>query len=398
MGLALLYVLTSGQLGVVMAAIPQVGLMLVTAALVFYFALAETGGWQGFARLAASHGDFVRLSGHHEPGVPGGVYVWGMILTLMTYPIVNQTVAQRILGAATEADGRKGTIACLVPWCLITGASILVGMMALRLVPEVQSGSADAVFPILMKRYLPPGVLGLGVAALTVASMSTAAGIGTAIAGLFTVDIFRMIDDPQCSDRWRLLATRGFAAAAIVCGTMFAMFIERYGGMIPFYVAFTGTFFLPLTVPYLGGAWLNWVSRGAGSASVAGGIGAGTALFLARDQIPVYLGHDQWRPFWVWAAAWVALIVWSLVENWLRGPIADADVASVLNVHGLGRPGTPEEIPSRVTGIPPPARPRPDNLDRKACGTPSHTPWYQHPTTFEAVALLLLIVLMIWWW
>lgn len=398
MALALLYVFTSGQLGVVMAAIPQVGLMVLVAVLVFGYAFAEIGGWQGFFRHAAEHESLLRLSGHSEPGVPGGVYVWGMILTLVTYPIVNQTVAQRILGAATEADGRKGTIVSLAPWCLITGTSILVGIMAIRLLPEVQSESADAVFPMLMKRYLPPGVLGLGVAALTVASMSTAAGIGTAIAGLLTVDLFRMLEDPEAPDRGRLLLTRAFACGAIVCGTMFAMFIERYGGMIPFYVALTGTFFLPLTVPYLGGAWLRWVSRGAGTAAVLGGIGVGSVLFLAQTQLPVYLGHDQWRPFWVLAATWMVLVVWSVVENGLRGPIPRTDAASILNAYDFGRAGTAGACRRLLDAIPPPARPRTENLDRGACGTPSHTPWYKHPTTFEAVAVVLMILLMVWWW
>ncbi|MHC4179446.1 MAG: sodium:solute symporter family protein, partial [Planctomycetota bacterium] len=357
MALSLLYALTSGQLGVVMAAIPQMVLMLLTAVLVFSFALVETGGWEGFCRHADQHEELVRLSGYKQEGVPGGVYVWGVILTLVTYPIVNQTVAQRILGAASEADGRKGTIVSLVPWCVITGASILVGIMAVGILPNVSGDSVEVIFPRLMKRYLPPGVLGLGVAALTVASMSTAAGIGTAISGLLTVDIFRMLGRRQISDHRRLMATRLFAAAAIVFGTVFAMFIKRFGGMIPFYVAFTGTFFLPLVVPYLGGAWFKWVGRGAGTAALVGGIGVGAVLFLCQSRLPVYLGHDQWRPFWVLAVAWVVLIVWSLVENAVRGKTPETELASILNVRDLGRPGTPEEIGKRITTTRPSARP-----------------------------------------
>ncbi len=287
MGLSLLYVFTSGQLGVVMAAIPQVGLMLLTAALVFGYTFADIGGWQNFCRRAAEHENLFRLSGHDQPGVPGGVYVWGLILTLVTYPLVNQTVAQRIVGAASEADARKGTVVSLLPWCLITGASILVGLMAIDVLPDLAGEQTDAVFPLLMKRYLPEGLLGLAVAALTVASMSTAAGIGTAIAGLMTVDVFRMLRRKDMPDRRRLMATRLFAAAAIVCGTAFAMLIERYGGMIPFYVTFTGTFFLPLTVPYLGGAWFRWVSRGAGTAAVLGGIGVGAGRVLGGEPLPL---------------------------------------------------------------------------------------------------------------
>ena len=412
MVLSLLYVFTSGQLGVVMAAIPQVGLMLLTAVLVFCYALHEVGGPEGFRSLAAEQPDLMRLSGHSEPGVPGGVYVWGLILALVTYPIVNQTVAQRILGAASEADGRKGTVVSLLPWCIVTGASILVGVMAVGMT-GLNVKEPDELFPTLMERYLPEGLLGLGVAAMTVASMSTAAGIGTAIAGLMTVDVFRMFRREETSDRARLWATRGFAMAAIACGTGFAMFIKSFGGMIPFYVKFTGTFFLPLTVPYLGGAWFRWVSRGAGTAAVLGGIGVGAVLFLGGEPLPVgpgppqwffgeplpaWLAQAQWRPFWVLGAACAVMIVWSLVENALRGRIPESELGARLNVYDLGRPATPEGLQEFVAATPA-ARPlRTDNLDRGACGVPAHTPWYSHPTTFELAALALMIALMAWLW
>jgi len=413
MGLSLIYVFTSGQLGVVMAAIPQVGLMLLTAVLVCAWTFADVGGWQGFCRHAAEHESLVRLSGHDQPGVPGGVYVWGLILTLVTYPLVNQTVAQRILGAASEADGRKGTVVSLLPWCLITGASILVGLMAVDVLPGLVGEQADAVFPMLMKRYLPEGLLGLGVAALTVASVSTAAGIGTAIAGLMTVDVFRMFQHEGAPDRTRLMATRLFAAAAIACGTGFAMFIERYGGMIPFYVKFTGTFFLPLTVPYLGGAWFRGVSRGSGTAAVLGGIGVGVVLFLGGEPLPVgpsqalwvfgepmpdYLAQAQWRPFWVFGAAWISMIAWSLLENALRGPIPETELAGKLNVHDLGRSGTPDEIQQLAAALPATVRLRTDRLQGGVCGTPADTSWYSHPTTFELIALILMCLLMVWLW
>ena len=87
-----------------------------------------------------------------------------------------------------------------------------------------------------MQRYLPPGLLGLGVAALVVAAMSTGAGIGTAIAGLISADIFRFFGPTTASDKRHLRLTRLFACLSIVCGTLFAMFIPRFGRMIPFYV------------------------------------------------------------------------------------------------------------------------------------------------------------------
>jgi Na+/proline symporter len=323
-----------------------------------------------------------------------------MILTLVTYPIVNQTVAQRVVAARSEMDARKGTIASLLPWWIITGVTTMVGIMGVVLLPEVSAEEADFLFPIYMQRYLPTGLLGLGVTALIVASMSTGAGIGTAIAGLMTVDVFKLGRDNGRSDRDDLRMTRLFASASIVCGTLFAMFIPMFGGMIPFYVAMTGTFFLPLTVPYVGGALYRSASRGSGIASLVGGIGLGSVLFLGGELevLPPVLSHPQWRPFWVLGFSWLTFVGWSLVENRVKGRIPQDDLASVLNAFDLGKPVPSERIREIVRSRSILPWEGQKNVDYDTLGKPKDVPWYGNPATFELSAVVLLVLLMIWWW
>jgi len=401
--LTLIYVFASGQLGVVMAAIPQVVLMMVTSVLIFAGATMEFGGWNGFREHAPALGDLVHLAGHEKPGVSGGVYLWGLILTLLTYPIVNQTVAQRIVGARSEMDARKGTVASLLPWCLITGVSTAVGIMGVVLLPELHLGEPDHAFPKYMERYLGsmgPGVLGLGVAALVVASISTGAGIGTAIAGLVTVDVLGFSSSKESTDPKYLWLTRLFACLSIICGTMFAMLIPHFEGMIPFYVAFTGTFFLPLTVPYIGGALYRGASRGSGMAALVAGVGVGSILFFGDwfEFLPAEVAHPQCRPFLVLEASFLVFFAWSMVENRIKGLVAKTDVASMLNSSDLGKPATSEEVKAMIQTLPLDAWAGKDELDYQQLGIPKNVAWYAHPTTFEVVAVVLLIVLMIWWW
>ncbi|MFH1923863.1 MAG: hypothetical protein ABIP48_28730 [Planctomycetota bacterium] len=398
MGLTLLYVFTSGQLGVVMAAIPQVILMLITSILVFAYAAREVGGWGGLPIHGPGGGDLLRLTGHSEEGVPGGIYLWGMIITLVTYPIVNQTVAQRIVGARSEMDARKGTIASLLPWCIVTGASVLVGIMGVAIFPDLPLEEAERLFPLLMERYLPAGLLGLGMAALMVASMSTGAGIGTAIAGLMTVDVLGSFRRDGMSDRFRLAMTRVFAALSIMFGTTFALLIPKYEGMINFYTAFTGTFFLPLIVPYVGGALYRRASRNSGIVSLAAGVGLGAFLFLGSERLPIVLGHAQWRPFWVLGVTGIVFVVWSMIENRIKGPIPETELASILNSRDLGRPAEPDEIREIIERRSFPPWEGQENVDYSTLGTPKNVPWYSHPTTWEILVAVLLVVLMVWWW
>jgi len=399
MAMTLLYVFTSGQLGVVMASIPQVILMLITAVVIFVCASVEIGGWQELPRQSpGSANQLLRLSGHAEEGIPGGVYVWGLILTLVTYPIVNQTVAQRIVGARSETDARKGTIASLLPWCIITGASVMVGIMGIAILPDVLRSNPDHLFPSLMQRYLPPGALGLGMAALIVASMSTGAGIGTAVAGLMTVDVLRSLRKSRIRDKYRLLTTRVFATLSIIIGTLFAMLIPRFGGMIRFYTELTGTFVLPLIVPYVGSALYKKASRRSGIASLVAGVGVGAILFFGHDSFPAMLAHPQWRPFWVLGIASIAFVAWSVFENRARGPIPDTELAGILNSFELGKPAGPEQVKEFLDRHPVSPWEGRENLDYATLGTPKNVPWYSHPTTFEILAAVLLLVLMIWWW
>lgn len=401
MGLTLVYVFTSGQLGVVMAAIPQVILMLAIAIVIFVSATVEVGGWRGLpTRKPGSADQVLHLAGHVDEGIPGGVYLWGMILTLVAYPIVNQTVAQRIVSARSEADARKGTIASLLPWCIITGASVMVGIMGVVVLPGVLEGNPDHVFPELMKRYLPTGGLGLGVAALVVASMSTGAGIGTAVAGLMTVDVLRSFQSTRLSDKQRLLMTRVFAMLSILVGTLFAMAIPWFKSMIDFYVALTGTFFLPLIVPYVGGALYRKASRGSGIAALVGGIGVGSFLFLGNELewLPTVLGHPQWRPFWVLASTGMVFFLWSVLENRRRGFLPEDELAGGLNAFDLGRQADSEEVREMIESRPKATWEGKENLDFRTLGISKNVPWYSHPTTYEILVVILLVVLMIWWW
>jgi SSS family solute:Na+ symporter len=398
MGLTMLYVFTSGQLGVAMAAIPQVGLMVFSGFMVFLYVLGDVGGISGLKAALSDQPQYFHMSGFSVAGVPGPIYLGGLILTLLAYPIINQTVAQRFLAARSEVDARNGCFAGLVPWYLVAVTSSLVGIGAAVTMPELSSVEADFIYPRLLLTYLPNGLLGLAVAALIVASMSTGAGIGTALGGLFTVDIYARFLNRDAADQHYLLVSRVAAGLTILIGSLFARAIPTMGGLLPFYVAFTGSLFLPMTVPYIGGALYSRASRGSGLAAVVGGFLVGTTLFLLGDTGPVWMTHPQWRPFWSFGSAWLFFFLWSWLENLISGPMPEEDLAAALNITGLGAPGNPKEVSSRIDRTirlyPSAARftkvPNP--------GVPDDCPWWRNPRTYEIGVTLFLLLVLLWWW
>lgn len=398
MALTLLYVYTSGQLGVAMAAIPQVCLMTFSGIMVFLYVLKDVGGLGGLKTSLVHQPHYFHMAGFSADGVPGPVYLGGLILTLLTYPIINQTVAQRFLAARSEIDARNGCFAGLVPWYLVAVTSSLVGICAVVTMPMLTSVEADFIYPRLLMTYLPSGFLGLAVAALIVASMSTGAGIGTALGGLFTVDVYARFVNREATDAHYLFVSRIGAALTILIGSLFARAIPSMGGLLPFYVAFTGSLFLPMTVPYIGGALYSRASRGSGMAAVSGGFLVGITLLLLGDTVPIWMSHPQWRPFWSFGSAWCAFFTWSWIENRRRGPIPGDSLAAALNASGLGAPGNPKEVAARIEQT---IRLRPSSAQFSEVpnpGVPEDCSWWRNPATYEIGVTVFLVIVLIWWW
>lgn len=406
MCITIFYVFAAGQLGVVMAAVPQVILMLVVSGIIFFSVFSDIGGLSGFIENKSEYGDMLHMTYHTADGLNSTVFLIGLILPLFAYPIVNQTVAQRIVSAYSESDARKGSIVSLLPWFIVTGVAILAGVIGTVLVPGLTEDTRSELYPTYMTMYLSPGILGLGVAALVVGSMSTGAGIGTAISGLMTNDIFRILDNDKYTEKQKLFWTRTFATAAIVLGSSLALAVDKFDGMIPFYTAFTGTFVLPLTVPYLAAAFCPWASRGSALASLIGGCLLGLVLFIptlfpegaAPYELKWYMTQPQCRPFWVLGAATLLLIVWSLIENSMKGRIPKTQLAGRMNAFDFGRQMPPEEIERMMTSGEIEHWSAEDHVEFDKLGLRSDTPWYARPGFYEILTVIAMIALMIWLW
>ena len=397
MCITILYVFASGQLGVVMAAIPQVMLMLVVSAIIFFSVFADIGWWSGFHEHKETYGEMLRFTYYTEDGLDNSLYLVGLILVLFIYPIVNQTVAQRIVSASSESDARKGSMVSILPWFFVTGVAIVAGVVGTVLQPGLGE-NRNELFPLYMTEYLSPGMLGLGVAALVVGSMSTGAGIATAISGLITNDVFPVINNDNLSDAKKLWITRAIATAAIILGAYLSTQVGKYGGMVPFYVAFTGTFVLPLTVPYLATAFCPWASRGSALASLIAGCTMGLVLFNAEEQLPVYMTQAQCRPLWVLGTAIIMLIIWSLIENRSKGRPPANSLAARMNIFDFGKGMTPEQVTSMMTNEDFPSWSSKSNLDFQKLGIPGNAPIYARPGIYETLTVVAMVLLMIWLW
>jgi SSS family solute:Na+ symporter len=135
--------------------------------------------------------------------------------------IADQHMVQRYLIARTDADASRGALwnglLCVPVWAVfMVIGSCLYGYYVLS--GATPPATSDEVVPHFIMQQLPAGVVGLMLAAILAASMSSISPDLNSIATAFTADIIGHFR-PDLSDRVRLLAGRlgvaGFGVAAI---------------------------------------------------------------------------------------------------------------------------------------------------------------------------------------
>src|ERR1700749_744036 len=195
------------------------------ALLVPILGLIETGGWTGFkARLAdniAKHlvpaGDYTHMwrSMGHFADNPMGVHWTGIVFGLgfaisfgdwtTDFLVVQRELAANSLRSARRVQVIGSFFKMAVPFIVILPGLLALGMLhnpngsLMHLVGEdvvaANHGaglhSYNEVLPLMMVRYLGPGLLGLGITALVAVFMSGMAGNVSAFTALFTYDIYQ---------------------------------------------------------------------------------------------------------------------------------------------------------------------------------------------------------------
>jgi Na+/proline symporter len=176
-GLTLIYTAVAGLWGVVVTDLLQYVLALAGAIIVAVYALAELGGPGGLVNRLEGAG----LGGRLQL-VPHGGDASLPISTMVGYLGIQWWAfrnsdgggmfVQRLASTASEREATRAThLFNLLNYLVRTWPWVLVGLAALVLLPGLPD--AELAYPLLMRRYLPSGLLGLVFASLLAAFMST---------------------------------------------------------------------------------------------------------------------------------------------------------------------------------------------------------------------------------
>ena len=180
MALAVLYSMLGGMRSVVLTDLAQFGLAMIGAVLLAWFVIDAQGGIAGLLEglrttYPDDHGDMLAFFPTGDlPGLP--LTLFAVLLTVAWWRQAEGGgyIVQRLGAAKSVQDAERASIWFAVlhnairpwPW-------ILVGLAALVVYPLGTLDDREAAYPMLMVEHLPAGLLGLMVASLLAAFMST---------------------------------------------------------------------------------------------------------------------------------------------------------------------------------------------------------------------------------
>jgi solute:Na+ symporter, SSS family len=388
------YVAAGGLFSAIFNEVLQFFLIWFGALLIPILGLIEAGGWNGmvariqqnfpgqnFTHLWSTLGNFQdNPMGMHWTGIVFGLgAVQAMGYWTTDFLVVQRVLAAKDIRAAKLAPILGAFFKMAVPFIVILPGLLGLALLPMHLLPASETGpgqySYNEVLPLMMKHYLGPGLLGLGVTALIAGFMAGMAGNVSAFATVWTYDIYRPFLRKRASDRHYVSMGRWCTIIGLVISIGAAYVAMGFASIMDYVQALFGFFIAPLFGTVLLGMMWKRATPLAGFWGLLCGTLTSLSIFLAirfdKSLIGVFalsphakgLAQDSFQSLWACVVCVIVTVVVSLVTT----PKPDAEL------HGLVYSLT--EIPRE-----------------------ERVSWIRRPLTWAMVALAILVVLQWWFW
>src|SRR5436309_2639828 len=391
-----------------------------------FLGLKDAGGWSGLqtrlATVAVANGfhsgawtESWKFMGSPSSN-PMGIEWFGLAMGLgfvlsFGYWCTDFLVVQRAMASENMAAARRTPLIAAIPKVFFPFLVILPGMIALAvdwhspgsggalaiaggqgIVPpkiDPATGAAlmdraghvvldyDLSVPMMLIRFFPSGMLGLGLTALLASFMSGMAGNVTAFNTVWTYDIYQSHIKKGASDEhylWMGRAATVFGIALSIAAAYVAQSFNNILDLLQLVFAFVNA---PLFATFaLGMFWKRTTGHAAFFGLLAGTVAAAIhhGISLAAGAVPGVKGgyfgqHIIYRSelgqtFWTAIAAWVTCFVVTIVVSLVTRPRPDDELRGL--VYSL--------------------TPKPD--DRTEV-------WYERPSVLAAIVLAIAVLLNI---
>ena len=219
-GLTIAYTLVGGFAAVIWTDVVQSVVLLLGGMLCLYLLLSHMpGGWEQLSATAARQDKFALGSMDADLLVQGFwvIFIFGIVENLKNFS-VDQNYVQRFLSAPSEAQARKSLWLGGLLYIPVSALFFMIGTALFVYYLNVPAAGlpeqADKVFPYFIVNELPTGLVGLVIAGVLAAGMSTLDSSLNSSATVWTVDFYKRLLRPDADDARQVTVIR--TATAII--------------------------------------------------------------------------------------------------------------------------------------------------------------------------------------
>jgi SSS family transporter len=331
--LTVLYTYRGGMKAVVWTEILQASVYLIggVSALVL-IGQAVTGGWPAILDAAGAGGKLQLIdwyTGFDRPHTVFAGLLGGAFLAMASHG-ADQLIVQRLLSSRSLRDAQRAIIGSGIVVFVQFTLFLLIGAGLFVLFEGRAFTAPDTIFPTFIIERMPAGLVGLIVAAIIAATMSTHSGAINSLAAATTHDIYlpltgRAPNDPrtlQAGKRFALIWGTGLTLGALLFKEQGTPVVVVALGIASFtYGGLLGTFFL-------GNFWPRAIQRDA-IIGLTVGIAAMSFVVFARQLSTAYpslaqslggLARIAW-PWYVLIGTSITVLV-GMLASFTHPPVA----------------------------------------------------------------------------
>ncbi|GAA3989136.1 sodium:solute symporter [Mucilaginibacter dorajii] len=298
-----IYTVVGGLTAVVVTESIQTIVLLGGAIIMSIAAYTKMGGWEPMVDVLKHTGELNKLSMLRPHGDASGMPWYAVFLG---YPVLgiwywcaDQTIVQRVLGAKDENHARVGPLFCGFIKILPVFIFVMPGLFAYTL---AQSGHLDisalksivngkevvnskGIYTLMITQLIPPGLIGVLVAALLSGLMSQISGALNSISTIVSYDIYKRYQ-PQATDAKLVNVGKIAAGVSLIVSLLMLPLLNNYESIFNGLNDIIAHIAPPITCVFLLGVF--WEKASAVSAKYTLWVGSaiGVAVFIIGKVYP----------------------------------------------------------------------------------------------------------------
>ncbi|TGV04189.1 sodium:solute symporter family transporter [Flavivirga rizhaonensis] len=265
-------------------------------------------------------------------GIPWYAVFLGYPVLGIWYWFTDQTIVQRVLGSKSENDSRIGPMFTALLKLAPVFFMLLPGLLAYVLFKDtINAAGTGQTYSILIAEILPIGLVGIVIASLLAALMSSVAAALNSSSTLVSIDIIRRLK-PDTEDDKLVWIGKITAFVVMVIAILFSLVAGAKGGSIITIVNSIGSSIAPsISAVFILGYFWKRGTKEAAKWTFLFGLILGVLMFSLdfADENGVKLITDEWGIIFMMQAWWgfVACCIIFVIVSYLTPKPTEAQMA-----------------------------------------------------------------------